>query len=173
MFLANLNGEVPSFEALDGLFCALRCAPTRVPPSGYLPLILGDDDGFEDEQQARTLLTMITRHWNTVSDGLQEALETETLYLPALLVDDDGQASGNDWAEGFLLGVSMTEGDWDVFMEDEDLGQLLVPMMMLAHEHDPNPELRPAEISDDDRENLLNMMFNSLILIYTHFEQQD
>jgi uncharacterized protein len=172
MFLANLEGEVPSFEALDGLFCALRCSPTPMLPSGYLPVILGDDDGFEDEEQARTMLTLITRHWNTVSDGLREALETESLYLPALLVDEDGQAAGNDWAEGFLLGVSMTQDDWDEFIENEDLGQLLVPMMVLAHENDPDPEMRPAEITEESRENLLNMMFNSLILIFAHFEQQ-
>lgn len=172
MFLANLDGEVPSFEALDGLFCALRCAPTLVPPSGYLPVLLGEDDGFEDEDQARTMLTLITRHWNTVSAGLREAMETQTLYLPALLVDDKDQATGNDWAEGFLLGVSMTEDDWDDFIDDEDLGELLVPMMVLAHEDDPDPEFKSPEITDENRESLLNMMFNSLMLIFAHFEKQ-
>ena len=172
MFLANLDGEVPSFEALDGLFCALRCAPTLVPPSGYLPVILGEDDGFEDADQARTMLTLITRHWNTVSAGLREAMETQTLYLPALLVDDEDQATGNDWAEGFLLGVSMTEDDWDDFIDDEDLGELLVPMMVLAHEDDPDPEFKSPEITDENRESLLNMMFNSLMLIFAHFEKQ-
>ena len=151
MFLANLDGEVPSFEALDGLFCALRCAPSLVPPSGYLPVLLGEDDGFEDEDQARTMLTLITRHWNTVSAGLREAMETQTLYLPALLVDDKDQATGNDWAEGFLLGVSMTEDDWDDFIDDEDLGELLVPMMVLAHEDDPDPEFKSPEITDENR----------------------
>ena len=172
MFLANLDGEVPSFEALDGLFCALRCAPTLVPPSGYLPVILGEDGGFEDEDQARTMLTFITRHWNTVSDGLRQAMATETLYLPALLVDEEDQAAGNDWAEGFLLGVSMTEDDWDDFIDDEDLGELLVPMMVLAHEDDPDPEFKSPEITDENRESLLNMMFNSLILIFAHFEER-
>jgi uncharacterized protein len=172
MFLANLDGEVPSFEALDGLFCALRCAPSLVPPSGYLPVLLGEDDGFEDEDQARTMLTLITRHWNTVSAGLREAMETQTLYLPALLVDDKDQATGNDWAEGFLLGVSMTEDDWDDFIDDEDLGELLVPMMVLAHEDNPDPEFKSPEITDENRESLLNMMFNSLMLIFAHFEKQ-
>jgi uncharacterized protein len=157
MFLANLDGEVPSFEALDGLFCALRCAPSLVPPSGYLPVLLGEDDGFEDEDQARTMLTLITRHWNTVSAGLREAMETQTLYLPALLVDDKDQATGNDW---------------DDFIDDEDLGELLVPMMVLAHEDDPDPEFKSPEITDENRESLLNMMFNSLMLIFAHFEKQ-
>lgn len=172
MFLANLDGEVPSFECLDGFFCALRCAPTQTPPSDYLPAILGDNDGFEDEQQALSMLTLITRHWNTVSDGLREALETETLYLPALLVDEEGRTTGNDWAEGFLLGVTLTEDDWEVFIDDDELGELLVPMMVLAHENDQDPELKSPEINDDNREKLLNMMFNSLVLIFAHFENQ-
>lgn len=171
-FLANLNGEVPSFEALDGFFCALRCAPTVMMPSHYLPVILGDEDGFEDPEQAKTILTLITRHWNTVSEGLREALEAEDVYLPILLLNEEGEPTGNDWAEAFLIGVSLTEDDWEDFIEDEELGQLLVPMMVLAHEHHPDPKMRPAEITAEGREELMQMMFNSLILIFAYFEQQ-
>jgi len=171
-FLASLDGEIPSFEALDGLFCALRCAPTMVMPSHYLPVILGDDDGFEELEQAKNILTLITRQWNTVSEGLREALEAEDVYAPVLLMNEEGEPTGNDWAEGFLVGVSMTEGDWEDFIEDEELGQLLVPMMVLAHEHHPDPKMRPAEITAEGRQELLQMMFNSLILIFAYFEQQ-
>jgi uncharacterized protein len=45
-------------------------------------------------------------------------------------------------------------------------------MMVLAHENDPDPELKSPEITEDTRENLLNMMFNSLVLIFAHFENQ-
>jgi len=171
-FLASLDSEVMSFEALDGLFCALHCAPTPVSPSEYLPVILGSDDGFEDLEQARQILTLVTRHWNTVGLGLREALEAEDLYLPILLLDENGKATGNDWAEAFLIGVSMTENDWEDFVEDEELGQLLVPMMVLAHENHPDPKMRSAEISPESREELLQMMFNSLVLIFAYFETQ-
>ena len=66
----------------------------------------------------------------------------------------------------------MTEDDWDDFIDDEDLGELLVPMMVLAHEDDPDPEFKSPEITDENRESLLNMMFNSLILIFAHFEER-
>lgn len=171
-FLASLDSEVASFEALDGLFCALNCAPTLVSPSDYLPVILGGDDGFEDLEQAKQILTLVTRHWNTVASGLREALEAEDLYSPVLLVDENGKATGNEWAEAFLVGVSMTENDWQDFIEDEELGQLLVPMMVLAHEDHPDPNMRSAEISPESREELLQMMFNSLILIFAYFETQ-
>ena len=45
-------------------------------------------------------------------------------------------------------------------------------MMVLAHEDDPDPELKSPEITDENRESLLNMMFNSLVLIFAHFEKQ-
>lgn len=172
VFLAGLDGEIQSFEALDGLFCALGCAPTMTAPSDYLPVIFGDAGGFENEEQARTVLTLITRHWNTVSVGLREALEAQEVYLPALLLNEEGVATGNDWAEAFLVGVSMTEGDWEDFIEDEELGQLLVPMMVLAHEHHPDPDMQPTELTAKGREDLLQLMFNSLILIFAYFEQQ-
>jgi|AntAceMinimDraft_12_1070368.scaffolds.fasta_scaffold00152_10 uncharacterized protein len=171
-FLASLDSDIASFEGLDGFFCALNCAPTLLSPSDYLPVILGSDDGFKDIEQARVILTLITRHWNTVAFGLREALEAEDLYLPILLLDENGTATGNDWAEAFLIGVSMTESDWEDFIEDEELGQLLVPMMVLAHEDHPDPNMRSADISPESREELLQMMFNSLILIFAYFETQ-
>jgi uncharacterized protein len=32
-----------NLEQLDGFFAALICGPVNVPPSEYLPVILGDD----------------------------------------------------------------------------------------------------------------------------------
>ena len=41
-FLANLNGPIRSIEGLDGLLCALNCAPTQIAPSDYMAVMLGE-----------------------------------------------------------------------------------------------------------------------------------
>jgi|AntAceMinimDraft_12_1070368.scaffolds.fasta_scaffold01208_11 uncharacterized protein len=170
-FLATLDGPIISFEGLDGLFCALLCAPTMVMPSQYLEVIM-DEQAFADKTQAQQILLLMTRHWNALSETLQQASINEDVYVPALLVDESGQPTGNDWAEGFLLGLSLTEDDWQDFIEDKTLSQLLLPMLTLGQENHPDTALRPPPLSPKDREDLLDTMFDGLMVIYEHFQRK-
>lgn len=171
-FLASLeDGPIMSFEGLDGLFCALLCAPTMVMPSHYLEVVMYEQF-FEDEAQEEQMLLLMTRHWNTLSETLRQASSNGDVYVPALLVDDSGQPCGNDWAGGFLLGLSLTEDDWQDFIDDKTLSQLLLPMLTLGQENHPDTTLRPAPLSPKDREELLDTMFDGLMLIYEHFQRK-
>lgn len=170
-FLAALEGPLVSFEALDGLFCALHCAPTMVMPSQYMDVIMGDQD-FADEAQAEQMMLLITRHWNALSETLRQASIDGDVYVPALLVDESGQPTGNDWAGGFVLGLSLTEDDWQAFIDDKTLSQLLLPILTLAQENHPDEEVRPAPLSPQDRVDLLDSMFDGLMLIYEHFQRK-
>lgn len=167
-FLSGLTGPIRSLEGLDGLVCALTCAPTKINYKQYMSAVLGED-GFADDKQARAIEKIAKHHLESVKAGLSQTIESETLYEPALLVDEDGKAQGNQWALGFLLGVSMTEGDWEDFTKGDEMARLLLPMMVLAHEHHPDPQMRPSPIPDEGRDEILYMMTNSLALIYGHF----
>lgn len=172
-FLGGLHGSIQSFEALDGLFCALICAPTLVPLSQYIEVIMDKKDAFKNEKQAAEIMSLMMRHWNTIAGELQRTLKTDNIYVPALIMNEDGVTTGNEWAQGFLTGVSLSDvGDWSALMDDEKLGQLLVPMMILAHEHHPDPEMRPPQIKADDREELLESAFVSLADLYAYFDPQ-
>jgi len=167
-FLAELNGPIRSLEGLDGMLCALTCAPTKIGHAQYMSAVLGGDT-FTDEDEAASINALVQRHHHTIETDLHATLESETLYTPALLVDTEGKARGNEWALGFLLGVAMTEGDWHDFTKGDNMARLMLPMMVLAHEHHPDPKMRPSEIPDEGREELLFMMTHSLALIYGHF----
>jgi len=172
-FLSNLHDSIQSFEALDGLFCALICAPSLVPFSQYIEVIMDKKDAFKNEKQAGETMSLMMRHWNTIVDELQSTVKTDNIYVPPLIMDEEGVTLGNDWAEGFLIGVSLSDdGSWSKLMDDETLSQLLVPMMMLAHEHHPDPELRPQEINADAREELLESMFANLADLYAYFNKR-
>lgn len=170
-FLAALDGPIVSFEGLDGLFCALHCAPTVVMPSHYLEVIM-DDQAFADEAQAEQMLLLMTRHWNSLSETLRKASTEGDVYVPALLVDESGEPTGNDWAGGFVLGLSLTEDDWQAFIDDKTLSQLLLPILTIAQENHPDKDVRPAPMSSQDRMELLDSMFDGLMLIYEHFQRK-
>jgi yecA family protein len=54
--------------------------------------------------------------------------------------DEDGISHANDWAKGFLRGMELRRA---ILLDDEKHGGWLVPIFALAHENDPDPEMRP------------------------------
>lgn len=170
-FLAELDSPINSFEALDGLFCVLICAPTSMPQNQYVDVILGKS-AFVDPTQAKQMMSFMTRHWNTVVKTLQQATQVGEVYVPALIVDDNGNPTGTAWAEGFLVGLALTQDDWHAFSQKPDLGDLLSPMKLLGHEHHAEPTLRSPNPSQEEREDLLDAMFDNLMLIYEYFQRK-
>lgn len=46
----------------------------------------------------------------------------------------------------------------------------MLPIMLLAHEHDPDPAMRPPPVANAKREELIQMMIASMTVIYRFFE---
>ena len=170
--LAGLKGPISSFEALDGLFCALICAPRWVAPNEYIDLIMGAGGAFESNAQADKVTDLMVRHFNTIIDQLQRTIHTDDIYVPALIVDDQGVAAGNEWAAGFMVGVDLSGQGWAAIKQDKKLSPMIAPMTALATEHDPDPAKRSAAVAAEDREDLLEDMFVGLADLYAHFESQ-
>jgi uncharacterized protein len=171
-FLDSLpSPEAMNIERLDGFFCALVASPDLVMPSEYWPYVIGDDTEesgptFDTMEQAQTIMSLVTRHWNTIATTLQN----EEIYLPVLLEDDNGLALGNDWAKGFMDGVALRSSSWQSFLHDEDHAGSIIPMMALAHENDPEPQARFESPPPEKRTELLQMMVAGITQIYRYFE---
>lgn len=138
------NDEAMNVEEIDGFFTALMCSPSMAMPSDYLPEVLGgasmeDCDALDSMEEVRKFLGLLLQHWNDVSRRLAD----DDVFLPLLYEYDEGGAQGNDWAMGFVRGMHLHQQEWNELLDDEDKGDLLVAILALAHEHDPDPELRP------------------------------
>jgi uncharacterized protein len=161
-----------NLEQLDGFFAALICGPSLVHPSEYLPEIWGgdmaDEEAFANPQQLKGFLDLVMRHWSAIADTLQSG----DVFLPLLLEDDDGVAHANDWAQGFMRGMALRREDWAELLEDEDHGGWLVPILALAHEHDPDPSMRPYRepMSADRREQLIVGIAAGVTAMHRYFE---
>jgi uncharacterized protein len=110
------------------------------------------------------------RHWNAINRTFRKG---ET-YMPVLAENDDGGVSGNDWAKGFLQGAHMRFDPWSEIMDDEERGGVLVPMLALAHEHDPDPKMRPYKepVSAELRDDLIAHMIAGARHLYDMFEEK-
>jgi uncharacterized protein len=169
-FLDEIGAPAMNMEALDGYFAALICGPDVVLPSEYLPEIWGEDFCFDGDNQASDILGLVMRHWNTISSELFRTLKEPYVYMPVLLEDDEGIVRGNDWARGFMRGVQARPTSWRELIVSDEHGGPLLPIMLLAHEHDPDPQMRPKPLSPDKREEVLQMMIAGLTQIYRYFE---
>lgn len=163
-----------NLESLDGFFVALHCTPSMVPPSQYLPQLWGggevpDEDAFGSEAVFQEFFDLVTAFWNDVGRRFQQ----EEFFHPVLLEDPETHAThGNDWATGFMRGMEYDRTDWLVLMEDEEEGGALVPIIALAHEHDPDPDMRPYSepVSPEQRELLLAGIAAGATIVYEYFK---
>jgi uncharacterized protein len=168
------NKRAMNLETLDGFFAALICGPDNVLPSEYLPEIWGGDmvnePVFETKPILHEFISLITRHWNATCHTLQSG----DVFLPLLLDDENGVARANDWANGFVRGMEMRRDGWAVLMDDEAHAGSLVPILALAHEHHPDPEMRPYKepISAEMREKLIVGAAAGVAAIYDYFEAE-
>jgi uncharacterized protein len=169
--LSRFHGEdaIQSAEEVDGFFAALICSPEIAKPNEYLAEIWGEtanDEAFADDQELREFLSLLMRHWNSIGRKLEE----EKVFTPLLWEDEEGVAYGNDWAHGFMRGVSLHHGAWEELFVDE-LYSPLVPILALAYEHDPDPEMRPYKdgIDAERREQLIFGTAAAVTAIYEYF----
>jgi uncharacterized protein len=166
--------QAMNLEMLDGFFAALICGPTTVPPSEYLPEIWGgemiNEAVFQSKPMLQEFISLVMRHWNAICHTLQ----SDNDFLPLIERDESGIAYANDWANGFMRGMGMRRNSWAALMDDEDLAGSLVPILALAHEHHPDPEMRPYKepISPEMREKLIVGAAAGVMAIYDYFESE-
>ncbi len=158
-----------NLEEVDGFFAALVCAPVLVPPSRYLPEILGDERRepiWKSIEEAQSFFDLLMRCWNSVATRLSSG----QVYIPFLLKHSDSLVYGNDWARGFMRGVALGEDDWSELFHDDNKFGMMIPILALYHEHDPDPEMRSyAEpVSAELREKLLAGLSASVMKIHRH-----
>lgn len=168
--LANFrDSQAMGIEELDGFFAALNAGPAVPKPCQYWPVVLGSPVGDEKTlnliRRATTLLPLFARHWHTIAMTLGRG----EVYAPYLEEDAHGIARGQDWARGFMRAVAMRRNAWSELMDNEDEATAILPMMILSHEDDPNPALRPAPLTAEQREEVLQLMTAGLVRVYRYF----
>jgi uncharacterized protein len=66
----------------------------------------------------------------------------------------------------------MRNDSWAELIEDDAYVGYLIPMMMLYHEHDEDPEMRTKAITPEKREKIILHMAAGLIGAYRYFRER-
>jgi uncharacterized protein len=173
-FLKNCKGDkAMNIEELDGFLAALIAGPEIVAPSEYLPEVFGSETlephEFKNLEEANEILGLLMRHWN----GIAGTLSKGKVYLPLLLLDENGVEHGNDWARGFIRGTRLRHDGWAELLADDDHGGCMIPVLMLYHEHNEDPTMRPKPIGPEQREKVIESMTAGLVAAYRYFRQYE
>jgi uncharacterized protein len=116
------------FEELDGFYHALAISPDLVPPSEFLPVIWGEGPVFSSDREARAVMDLLMRHWNSVVEDLSAGRG----FTIALDADLDAPV-GSTWARGFAAGYALRRMVWDFHLALIDDGdQALYDILSLA-----------------------------------------
>lgn len=157
-------------EELDGFFAALICGPELVSPSECLEEMWGDGDApFDTVEEFDEFLGLVMRHWNRIASALADQNQ---VYEPLLWAEEgEDLPRGNRWAQGFLRGISMCRESWKEIFADDNKFAMLMPIFALAHENDPDPELRSWKTPPDRelRERLIVGIAVAAQKVYDYF----
>jgi len=166
--LAEYLESIPnamSLEMLDGFFTALVCSPELVPPSVYVSYIWSDNHDFKTTSEAQKYFGYLVRHWNSITSELH----SYNSYDPLLVEYEDDSKTGNEWAVGFMQGIQIGGEAWQDLIDDDETGSLLVPILALANENNPDPEFQTEPIDEEKREMMLNTIPALLPVLYKYF----
>lgn len=126
-----------------------------------------DDESFTSVKALEQFVDLVGRHWRDIADTLRNGAE----FQPWLEEDAAGEVRGNDWAEGFSAGMQLFNDDWAEVFDHPQLGEALAPIMALAFERDPDPEMRPflGEVDEVRRAEWLGAIGPAVSALYGFF----
>ena len=156
-----LESDLAPEEAMDvcmlhGYLTAIAIGPVTLMPSQWLPRIWGEagEPAFETVERAQHILELIVRFYNEI---VRIFMETPEHFLPDLYeYEEDGgrKISAEEWCIGFSLGVHLRSKDWDPLLEDEELSELLAPIVAFSMDEAWN-EVTAGHDPEEVREKLI------------------
>jgi len=127
------KGEAMWLDELQGFLCAVISAPDTILPSAWLPVALGENPGYENQQQAEEVLGLIMRFYNDIALTLQQG---EGIALQLYHPEGEEVYDFQSWCSGYLDGVELSEVDWHEAGDPEEVDELLFPFAVLAEDLD-------------------------------------
>lgn len=148
------SSQVPDtgmgLEMVDGFFSALIAGPDVVRSSAYLDAIWGgverEAPAFDTKEQAEYVMGLLMRRWNAMAEGIMIGDPA-----PALIMDFGDTLTGQDWADGFLLGLDYHESLAASGKIEKHTDRLIEPILALA-----GPEVYGSRILASRREKILD-----------------
>lgn len=147
--LASLafKGKAMGADKLQGFFCAVASAPDTIPPSRWIPEVLGNDSPYQSLEQAQEFLALMMAFYKSVAAALEENRPPEFILKP--ISDTDQRPDYQTWCEGYILGWGLSAEEW-LSPGKEQLKKLTFPILLLSGAFKEEAERRGKEYLPED-----------------------
>lgn len=126
------KGEAMTLDTLQGFLCAVVSGPDLIPPSVWLPEVLGGSPEYPSPTQAEETVDLLMKFYNSVASTLanQEGFDL-ILYN---LEENPDELDYAPWCDGYVFGSQIGESNWfDAAGEyAEDLGEKMEVFFLLS-----------------------------------------
>ena len=143
----GLDEGILDMSELDGLLTAVVSGPVMIPPSQWIPQVWGDfEPVWDNEQAAKQAMSLLMRHMNDIAAMLMEQPEDfQPLFLERV-VDDETHTIVDEWCEGYMRGVALAAGQWD--LQNIEIKILIAPIKAFQGEQafTTHDQFSPQEI---------------------------
>lgn len=144
---ADCDGKdegVLNLSELDGLLTAVVSGPETVPMSAWLDVIWGDfAPVFDDESAFEEVVSLLVRHMNDIVQTLIMAPQDFEPIVMQRVIGDETRIIVDEWCEGYMRGVGLTQDVWNSAAEEIDKWLLPITAFTadtdwMAHELEPD-----------------------------------
>lgn len=158
---------------MDGFLTAIAIGPDMILPSEWMPIIIGDEDYvFENIEQNQAFFGAVINWYNGILAKLRGECPED--YSTCIYEDSNGNPIFSDWAEGFLLGMSLRANSWKPIFNSKEYAKYMAPIIA----HTPDLENGGFKVGDDVYNKLyeklkknINILSNSVIEIDRFWKQ--
>lgn len=163
--------SVMPIDAAHGTICAAACAPIAIPAARWLSAILGDGHVFPSAEIEDEITALLLQLHESTSFELRQGPRLALLANSSLT----GPEQFRDWAEGYLVGVALSEPPWhELVLADGDFAWMMFPFFALAgRQQEIESELGIRQISGKERSRLLReitaCLGTHLVMIYDYW----
>ncbi len=166
----KFKGRSMQIDRLQGFLAAVVSSPDIIPPSTWVPEVVGGEVDYDSMEQAQEFMGRLMRFYNSVAATLfdQQPLTLIATSLPAEQQKTDYQS----WCEGYITGWSLSQEEW-LRPGNGALKKLTFPILFLsgAFREASEREGRPCLPEDEYRaveQNCIDMLAQAVTDIY-HF----
>lgn len=169
LYSDHVSEDCLDLIGVHGLFCALNISPAPLAEETWLELVFDETPKWQSEAQQAEIMSLLKRFYTSIGANFYSDGEIE---LPCELSldpeEDEDIAPLAWWSQAFMEGVFTQEDEWFADKADDDVAQMLLPMMVaseLFDEDDIN------KIRDDEKlcAEMCSQIPELLVDLYLHF----
>lgn len=142
-----VHEECHNFITVHGFLTALAICPSNTPENTWIPIVFEETPSFSSEKEEKSITNYLIR----LKADIAKELESEEDFLVpcdlSMSESEEELSELQEWASGFMEGVFLTESDWFTSEKEEQIAELLLPMMVASDLFDDEEivEIRKSE----------------------------